>query len=240
MSQLAPTELSLRITPQPDEETCGPTSLHAVYRYHEDDIPLEQVVRETTYLPSGGTLAVYLGLHAIRRGYDATIYTCNVKLFDPTWFRVPGEVDIRAKLRQQYEVKGGGKLRRATEAYGEYLSAGGRLFMRDITLDLLAEQVAAGRPIVAGLNATWLYQCVREREDDWADDDVAGEPLGHFVVIHGVDPVARTVRVADPYKQVPYPAAHHYTLPAERVIGAIMLGIVTYDAKLLVIEPPER
>lgn len=240
MPSLAPTELSLRITPQPDEETCGPTSLHAVYRFHGDDIPLEQVIRETSFLPSGGTLAVYLGLHALRRGYRATIYTCNVKLFDPTWFLEPGKVDIKAKLRRQHEIKGGGKLRRATEAYCEYLDSGGRLFMQDITLGLLTEQIASGLPIVAGLNATWLYQCMRERESDWADDDVAGEPLGHFVVIHGVDAAGGTVRVADPYHQVPYPAAHHYTLSADRVIGSIMLGIVTYDAKLLVIEPPGR
>ena len=39
--------LHLDILPQPDLFTCGPTSLHAVYRYHGDDIPLEQVIAET-------------------------------------------------------------------------------------------------------------------------------------------------------------------------------------------------
>src|SRR5690606_12317762 len=129
------TELDLRIDPQPDEETCGPTALHAVYRYHGDPVTIEDVVREVTFLPSGGTLSVYLALHALARGYRTTIYTCNVKLFDPTWFDPdPGPEQgrgsdgaaqrqavlprrsVQEKLRQQHRIKGGGKLRRATEA----------------------------------------------------------------------------------------------------------------------------
>ena len=40
------TRLSLDILPQPDELTCGPTCLHAVYRYYGDDISLDQVIAE--------------------------------------------------------------------------------------------------------------------------------------------------------------------------------------------------
>lgn len=233
------TELDLRIDPQPDEQTCGAMSLHAVYRYYGEDLSAEQVVQEVEFLPEGGTLAVYLGLHALSRGYRATIYTCDVTMFDPTWFE-PGAPPMREKLLKQAEVKGGAKRRRATDAYVEYLDKGGRIFMEDITLDLLARHLRRGQPIIAGLSATWLYRCVREREDDWQDDDVAGEPLGHFVVLHGVDLAARRVSVADPYEQVPYPGSHHYSVDAARVIGAIMLGIVTYDAKLLIIERDDR
>ena len=35
------------------------------------------------------TLAVLLGCHALRRGYEATIYTFNLQVFDPTWFEEP-------------------------------------------------------------------------------------------------------------------------------------------------------
>lgn len=252
MADVLSTELDLRIDPQPDEETCGPTSLHAIYRFHGDDIAADEVIRGVEFLPSGGTLAVYLALHAMRRGYKATIYTANVVMFDPTWFEPApphsgGElddapprpaVDLIDKLRQQYKAKGGAKLKRATDAYIEYLGMGGRLLMEDITLDLLASHIRRGRPIIAGLSATWLYRSIREREGDWADDDVAGLPLGHFVVLHGVDTATRRVSVADPYDQVPYPGSHHYSVHADRVIGAIMLGIVTYDGKLLILEPP--
>jgi ABC-type bacteriocin/lantibiotic exporter with double-glycine peptidase domain len=36
--------LRLDILPQPDDTTCGPTCLHAVYRYWGDEIPLAQVI----------------------------------------------------------------------------------------------------------------------------------------------------------------------------------------------------
>jgi hypothetical protein len=80
------TELTLDILPQPTDETCGPACLHAVYRFLKDPVPLDTVVDEVTRLGTGGTLAAYLGLHALQRGYRATMYTYNLKLFDPPWF----------------------------------------------------------------------------------------------------------------------------------------------------------
>jgi hypothetical protein len=83
------TDLTLEILAQPTDETCGPACLHAVYRFLEDPLPLDQVVAEVTPLRTGGTLAAYLGLHALERGYRTTLYTYNLELFDPTWFTEP-------------------------------------------------------------------------------------------------------------------------------------------------------
>ena len=46
----------LEIQPQPDDTTCGPTCLHAVYRFFQDTISLDQVIAECTQLEGGGTL----------------------------------------------------------------------------------------------------------------------------------------------------------------------------------------
>ncbi|HUG01384.1 MAG TPA: hypothetical protein VML95_05940 [Longimicrobiales bacterium] len=89
----------LEVLPQPDDTTCGPTSLHAVYRHWGVDIPLERVIDEVTPLPHGGTLAVSLACHALRHGFDATIYTYNLQIFDPTWFE--NGVDLADRLRRQ-------------------------------------------------------------------------------------------------------------------------------------------
>ena len=80
------TRLEFDILPQPDNMSCGPTCLHALYRYYGDELPLEAVIEQVESLEGGGTLAVLLACHALRRGYDATIYTYNLKVFDPTWF----------------------------------------------------------------------------------------------------------------------------------------------------------
>src|SRR5690606_39607225 len=73
--------------------------------------------------------------------------------------------------------------------------------------------------------------------DDY--DDIRGEPAGHFVVLCGYDADARCVQVADPMRDNPAFKSLVYDVPIARLVGAIMLGVLTYDANLLVIEPPE-
>ncbi len=228
--------LDFEITPQPDDTACGPSCLHAVYRFFGDPIDVRQVIREIPQLEGGGTLASFLGLHALRRGYDTTIYTCNLQLFDPTWF-APDGPPIRERLLAQMRAKSDPKLHQASRAYLEFLELGGHLHMEDITAELMGGILQQGLPLITGLSATWLYAACRERPGDCQPDDAAGEPVGHFVVVHGLDPVTRRASLADPYLHMPYPASHHYEVHVDRLVGAIALGIVTYDAKLIVIRP---
>jgi hypothetical protein len=60
-------ELGVLIERQPDYTTCGPTALHAIYRYYDDPIDLHTVIAETRKLPTGGTLGVK-GWKPPRRG----------------------------------------------------------------------------------------------------------------------------------------------------------------------------
>jgi hypothetical protein len=207
-----------------------------VYRYLGDPANLQTVIHEVTQLENGGTLAVMLANHALRRGYRATIYTYNVQFFDPTWFAQPG-VDLYAKLVAQAAVKQDQKLRVATGAYLEYLSLGGRIRFEDLTTRLIRKHLVAGTPVLTGLSSTYLYRAAREfgREDD--EDDIRGLPVGHFVVLCGYDSNGRTVRVADPLHPNPLGLGTMYSITIERVLCAILLGVLTYDANMLVIEP---
>ncbi len=227
------TQFELEVLPQPDDTTCGPTSLHAVYRYWGLDIPLERVVAEVAPLPQGGTLAVSLACHALRHGFDATIYTYNLQIFDPTWFEQG--VDLADKLRKQVRRRPVSRLRHATDAYLEFLELGGEILFEDLTGALLRGYLRKEIPILTGLSATYLYGCARERDD--AYDDVGGEPAGHFVVLCGYDRPTREVTVADPLRDNPRYASHYYRVGMERLLAAILLGVVTYDANLLVISP---
>jgi len=230
---------TLRVSPQPDGSACGPTCLHAVYRYWGDSIPLETVVAEVQPLETGGTLAGFLANHALRRGYRATIYTNNLQLFDPSWFEKRPSVDkIRRKLAGQLAAKEGHRLEDGTEAYDEFLRRGGDLRFEDLTPQLIRSHLNRGVPILTGLSATYLYGCSREFQDEY--DDVRGEPVGHFVVLSGYDRRRRDVRVADPLHNNPRFRSSYYRVGMHRLVSAILLGIVTYDANLLVIEPPGR
>lgn len=234
--------LPLTIQPQPSSTTCGPTCLHAVYRYHGDSIGLDDVIEETATLEEGGTLAVMLGCHALQRGYRATICTFNVRVFDPTWFaedgRVARGVDLTSKLRQQTEVKPQAKLTTACEAYTEFLARGGEIRMEDLKASLLRRYLKQELPLLTGLSATWLYHEAREIPATCHPDDVAGIPTGHFVVLCGYTRGSRQVRVADPWSPNPISGHHRsYDVGVDRVICSILLGILTYDANLLVIRP---
>ncbi len=229
--------LDIDILPQPDDVTCGPTCLHAVYRYWGDEVPLGRVIDEVARLENHGTVAVLLGNHALERGYGATLYTYNLKVFDPTWFR-PG-VDLTAKLQAQAAAKTDRGLRRVTEAYLEFLERGGTIHYRDLRPELLSGILSQGTPILTGLSATHLYGSAREVEEGrrLRYDDVRGEPTGHFVLLSGWDPEARKIGIADPLRENPTFEGHRYEAEAHRVLSAILLGALTYDANFLVVRP---
>jgi hypothetical protein len=233
----SPPALDIALQPQPDATTCGPTCLHALYRYLDVDIPLGQVIDEVPALPGGGTLAVNLACHALSRGYRATIFTYNLTLFDPTWFE-GGSTRIALGLTAQRKAKPGAKLSAATDAYLSFLSLGGRLKHKDLTAGLLRRHLKRGTPLLTGLSATYLYQCARERDDQY--DDVGGEPMGHFVVLAGYDRETREVTVSDPLKDNPGFGSQNYPVGMARLTAAILLGIVTYDANLLALQPPSK
>lgn len=232
------TRLYLDILPQPDDTTCGPTCLHAVYRYFGRDMGLHQVISEVSKLTDGGTLAVMLAAHALRSGFQATIYTYNVHVFDPSWFS-PNGPNLRERLSAQVEHTSDPKLRQASQAYIEYLDLGGKLRFEDLTPALIRKYLKKSIPILTGLSATYLHRTAREVSlgSKLAYDDVKGVPTGHFVVLCGYHKEDRTVLVADPYLPNPISDSQIYQVNIDRLICAILLGIITYDANLLIIEP---
>lgn len=232
-----PEELTLDIHAQPTDVTCGPTCLHAVYRFHRDPITLDQVIAETPMLETGGTLAVNLANHALARGYRATIYTFDLHLFDPTWFLRP-DVDLAERLARQRALKDDPKLAAATDAFLEFLRLGGRLRFEDLTVALIRRYLRREVPILVGLSSTYLYHSMREVGETNKDDDLRGEPSGHFVVVCGYVPRTREAKIADPLHPNPLVGRkQHYLVPIQRLVGAILLGIVTHDANLLILEP---
>jgi hypothetical protein len=54
-SRRHPLHLPVSTLPQPDETTCGPTCLHAIYRFFGDDAALSVVIERMWRLEHGGT-----------------------------------------------------------------------------------------------------------------------------------------------------------------------------------------
>jgi hypothetical protein len=236
------TNLHFDIWPQPDNTTCGPTCLHAVYRYFDDPIALSQIIDEVPTLEGGGTLSVYLATHALRRGYRTTIIPYNLQLFDPTWADLP-PAEIMVRLRRQRDVKQGlPGFECVTNAYLEYLEFGGCLRFAVLTANLIRTYLKRGIPILTGLSATYLYNTAREYDVDGrvVYDDVRGASCGHFVVLAGYNRESRSALVADPFLPNPLSDRQHYAVDIDRLVCAILLGILTYDGDLLIIQPKRR
>jgi hypothetical protein len=225
---------------QPDDSTCGPTCLHALYEFFGDRRDLSQLVREVPTLGHGGTLVVHLANHALERGYRATLVTWNLEVFDPSWFTLaPGEVVQR--LGRQLAAKPTPRIREATAAYQRFLELGGELLFEDLEPALLRRYLRRRLPILTGLSSTFLYREPRERNaesgPEMIPDDVRGEPQGHFVLLSGYDPDRRAVYVTDPMHPNALSQAHTYAVEIHRVVGAVFLGALTHDANMLILEP---
>ena len=193
------------------------------------------MIRTTPRLKQGGTLAVHLACEALRRSYRATIFTYDMRLFDPTWFR--DTKNLANRLKAQASVKEGRRLHTSTDAYLEYLRLGGEVRLEDLTTALLRRYLNRGIPILAGLSANYLYRSMREWGPNADYDDVHGEPAGHFVVLCGYDKDTRHVLIADPLHPNPVSDTQYYEVHISRLICAIMLGVLTYDANLLILQP---
>lgn len=232
--------LGFDIQSQPDEVTCGPTCLQALYHYYGDEVPLEDVIREVRKLKFGGTLAVLLGHHALLRGYRAHIYTYNLNVFDPTWFKSSSRKMIQHLQAQMEFKKKRRKLLVASEGYIKFLEAGGELRNAELDGALIKDYLRRSVPVLTGLSATYLYGTAREIPQFDIYDSIKGEPAGHFVVITGFDENKDVAYISDPMEPNPLGKGHVYSVSFQRLINSILLGIVTYDANLLIIEPKEN
>jgi hypothetical protein len=222
---------------QPDDTSCGPTCLWQVLRYWGVEADLESIIEGTRRHQGGGTIAVWLGLHALERGFRTLLYTFHLKVFDPTWARLRG-AELVDKLAARRRFVRRARLKTVIRAYEDYVRAGGEIRWRELTPGLLIRHLDRGEPVLTGLSATYLYGTAREREDSY--DDVRGDPVGHFVVVCGHRDGGSRFILRDPARLIPMSKTGKYSVPAQRLLNAILLGSTTYDANLLVIRPGSR
>ncbi len=60
------------------------------------------------------------------------------------------------------------------------------------------------------------------------------------MVLRGYHNTDRKVLIADPLMPNPFAETQEYAANIDRVICAILLGVLTYDANLLVIQPARK
>lgn len=227
-------QYTISMQAQPTETTCGPTCLHGLYQFHNLDADLHEVIDSIPTLPEGGTLGVHLANAALKNGFRVVIYTYNLHIFDPSWRNLDKD-DLKSKLQQQAQRTLSAKKKSGSMGYVEFLEAGGNICFDELTPELLRQILQTSGPFICGLSATYLYQVKREIGDIGLDDDIVGDPQGHFVLATGVSGDLDKVLVADPYVKNPINGEIHYRVSMDRFLNSILLGVITYDANLIVL-----
>lgn len=230
-------KILLEMKAQPDQTSCGPTCLYALYQHLGVKISLKKVLDEVQQFSiGGGTLGVILGKHALMLNLSVTLYSYNLRVFDPSWFQFDRNQLIRKLDLRLKSKKNSQKLAMAIRSYRDFIMAGGEVRFDNLSAKLLKKFLTTNSPILTGLSSTWLYQAQREDPITTEDDDIGGDPAGHFVLLHGYNSKTKKVSVADPYRPNPIAGKHYYEIPIDRMITSILLGVMTYDGNLLIIK----
>lgn len=224
----------LRVAPQPTPTSCGPTCLHGVYRSLGLEVSLDELIREIPSVSGGGTLAVLLGIDALSRGFEARLYSCNLRVLDPTWFPSKRAL-LLEKLAASRRVRAHPKERHELGALHRFVDRGGELRMEPLTRELLRRHLCHHEPVLTGLSSTFLYRDPRQDPETGEPDDLGGKSEGHFVVLSEYDRATKLVTVHDPWPHTPFEDPHRYHVHIDRLISAILLGVLTFDANLLVL-----
>lgn len=123
---------NLKMPPQPDDVSWGPTCLSVVYNFFGMPMPLEQVRKSVTMVSSGGTSAAYLGLDAIARGFATQIHVYDLSLFDPTWSGLASK-DLYSKIQQRMSSMNLKEYAKVMyDGYLKFLGKCGKIGMDDI------------------------------------------------------------------------------------------------------------
>lgn len=229
--------LKVIVQEQPDAVSCGPVCLHAIYSYYEDRMSLQELISEISSLETGGTIGVFLGCHALRRGYQVTMNSVNTHVVDPSWFNLSHD-NLIQKLRHQLTYANDARVIYATKAYIQFLELGGKISFSNLSVSLLETYLKKGIPLLSGVNCTWFYQQMREYtnlQNDVLYDEWLGKPCGHFIIIYKIDPQKEMLSIADPNIPNPLSNHHYYKTHFSHWLHAHLLGIMTYDAELLAI-----
>ena len=155
----APIVLDVRRFVQPDDLSCGPTCLAQVYRYYgHDKRAVRTVIDETARNPDGGTLAVYLGVSALRNGFGAasTRTTCGSSI--PPGGSSPAAIAQAGEAAPAPGRPARPKLQRSRAAYIEFLGPRRQGALPELTRELMVRILAAAVTPSSRVGATYLYR----------------------------------------------------------------------------------
>ena len=161
--------------------TCGQTSLRAVLDYFGLKFSLSEILKGVR-LYKTGTYIEDMALFAKSLGFKTKIITFDPEFFDPTWANLPQKSLLR-KYKRSMKFKRGRKRKR--EKILNYLKKGEKYSLQIPSRKLLFSYLKKKIPPILCIFSTILRKEKRRKNSKL--NDIAGKPMGHFVVLMGYE-----------------------------------------------------
>ena len=217
---------------QPDNITCGPTSLRMVLGYYGKTVSHEEIMKHFTIFPHIGVLDPHICMAAMDLGFQAKTISFNYRVFHPSWTKLSRE-GLLAKLKEYFPKITNYKDSVSCAGYIRYLERGGTVEFAPMSRRLIVNYLYKGIPVIAALDMEYLYNGTVH----WTE--FRPEHATHFVVIFGYDASKDEFQVADPWYEITIPNENGvYSVPADRLMTAILLGFQVNDGDLVIVQKP--
>jgi hypothetical protein len=222
--------LTLERRTQKSGNDCGPACLWMVTGFWGGTETHADVMKHFTILAGIGVYDSHIAMAAMDLGYRATIISYNYRVLHPLWHELPGD-QLQAKLESYLPKIKNQKDKVSATGYIDYLKRKGEIKFPPLSRELIVSYLLKGVPVIVSLDVEYLYK------GGTTIDPFVPEHWTHAVVVHGYNPATDEFEVADPWPQIPLPhKGGHYTLPAARLITAILLAFQINDGFMVVVE----
>lgn len=137
-----------------------------------------------------GTSIGHVAVYFLSLGFEVTLHTSDVVLFDTTWKQLSKQ-ELVARLQDRaanltHAIYGRDAIQAITDGFVQFLQRGGMLVQAVVDEKYLVQLLTEG-PVYAVVNYQFLYDKPKYRfvGDTLEDDPVRGDPSTHAVLITG-------------------------------------------------------
>lgn len=222
------------ITEQTTDYNCGPTVLSAVLNHFNIAVSPDEISNNLRYFTEEhGTFITCLGMYALEKNLDATIYTYDLDVFDLTWNNGTDELlyhlnKMLLKCNTEDEMK-----RLAIQYYIEFLKNGGHIEICPDFNFTFNNIFSKERAVIAGVSSQILYR--GSRINDNGDYDIYGKQEGHFII---AEPAVNAsymgiVDISDPYGLKSKYGKLNYSITFDTFVQAVLQSTHTHDGAWL-------
>ncbi|OGG30705.1 hypothetical protein A2973_05385 [Candidatus Gottesmanbacteria bacterium RIFCSPLOWO2_01_FULL_49_10] len=208
--------------------SCGPICLQNVYEHFGLDVSLDDILTSLRVTENDTTYLSQLAKDVVSRGLDSVIITSYAVSVSPDWEGKSAQ-EVLSRLDEWAKSNPRDKFIIDATYLRDYLRAGGRVVVTDLSTTLIDTFLGDGYKAVVCLEESWLWG--RRKRDKVAQfDDIYGSARGHIVVVF--DSTDTEYIVSDPYPTGLSGREGIYPVPKDK----LFISMAMWNAEVLMIK----